>query len=493
MAKKRIPESSENINEEVEIYSEHSILCGLSPIIWEKRIFELIHENVHIPQKTVSYRPTDKLVFVILGIISGSETVYDLNYNLRVDQALLRSFGYDQCADQSVIQQTLNASTAENVQQLESALRSIWDQNSLTTALLENAVNENATGNNQVVTVVTIDIDLSGQPASRNAEHSTKGYFAGKKNIYGRQLARVLVPQTQEIVTESLYPGNTTSCSPFKAMITKMEQVLHLDSKAKRLLIQLRLDGGFGTDKNINFALWRDYQLLAKMRSASRTKKLVKSVCKWVDVPNNSDGALRQAGWVSTPHRYGRKTRQVAIRTPDSKKKNGYKYAVLISTDMKAKLHTIVTDYDARSGVPESSFCQDNQGLSIRKRRKRSFVAQQMLMLLSQLAHNLIKWMQNWMIDAVNQATPPQATTNTPSDDSNDIAEYTASVVKVLRERGIKRFVHQILSLSGKVVLKDKKVLGIIINPLYPLIDRMKTAFEALLRPFDIYVSLYEI
>ncbi len=492
MAEKRIPESSENINKEVEIYSEHSTLCGLSPVISEKRIFELIHENVHIPQKTVSYRPTDKLVFVILSIITGSETVYDLNYNLRVDQALLRAFGYDQCADQSVIQQTLNAATAENVQQLESALGSIWDQNNQTTALLDNASSTDRTD-----TVVTIDIDLSGQPASKNAEHSAKGYFAGKRNIYGRQLARVLVPQTQEIVAESLYPGNTTSCSPFKAMITKMEQVLHLNSKTKRLLIRLRLDGGFCTDKNINFALWRDYQLLAKMRSASRTKKLVKSVCEWVDVPNNSDGALRQAGWVTNPHRYARRTRQVAIRIPDSKKKDGYRYAVLIITDLEADLHTIVTDYDARSGVPESSFCQDNQGLSSRKRRKRSFVAQQMLTLLSQLAHNLIKWMQSWMIDAVKQATPPQATTNTPSDDSsddsNDIAEYTASVVKVLRERGIKRFVRHTLSLSGKVVLKDKRVLGIIINPLYPLVDRMKTAFEALLRPFDIYVSLYEI
>jgi len=473
MAKKRIPESSKNINKEVEIHSEHSTLCSLSPVLWEKRVFELIHENVHIPQKTVSYRPTDKLVFVILGIMSGSETVYDLNYNLRVDQALLRAFGYERCADQSVIQQTLDAATARNVQQLESALGSIWDQNNQTTALLENALINGK--------VVTIDIDLSGQPASRNAEHSTKGYFAGKKNTYGRQLARVLVPQTQEIATESLYPGNTTSCSPFKAMITKMEQALHLDSKAQRQLIRLRLDGGFCTDENINYALWRSYQLLAKMRSASRTRKLVKSVHEWVDVPSSSDGAPRQAGWVSNPHRYGRKTKQAAIRIPDAKKKDGYRYSVLITTDLKASLHETMTDYDGRSGVPESSFCQDNQGLSSRKRRKKSFVAQQMLMLLSQLAHNLIRWIQNWMIDAVEQATPPDDDTASPT-----------SVVTTLKQRGMKRFVHQILSLSGKVVMKEKRVVGIILNPFYPLISRIKTAFEALLRPFRIYVLLDE-
>jgi len=115
-------------------------------------------------------------------------------------------------------------------------------------------------------------------------------------------------------------------------------------------------------------------------------------------------------------------------------------------------------------------------------------VAQQMLMLLSQLAHNLIKWMQSWMIDAVKQTTPP----DDYHDNHDNIAEDTALIVEVLRERGIKRFVHHTLSLSGKVIMKGKRVVGIIINPLYPLINRMKTAFEALLRPFHIYVSLYE-
>ena len=493
MAEKRIRKSHKNVNNEVETevenHSEHSPLCALAPVISEKGMFNVIHENVQIPQKTVDYRPTDKLVFVILSIISGSETVYDLNHNLRVDRALLQAFGYESCADQSVVQETLSAATSENVQQLEDALGNIWDQNNMTATLLENALSREH--NAKVATkVTTMDIDLSGQPASRNAEHSTKGYFPGKKNTYGRQLARVLSPQTQEIVTESLYPGNTTSCSAFKAMVTRMEQVLHLDSKEQRQCIRLRLDGGFCTDENINYALWRSYQLLAKMRSSKRARKLAMSVQEWVDCPSSSDGSLRQAGWVPTPHRYGRKTRQVAIRTPDPKRKDGYRYSVLIITDMEADLNATVADYDSRSGVPESSFCQDNQGLSMRKRRKRSFVAQQMLTLLSQLAHNLIRWMQNWMIDAVEQSTPPD---DEDTAYENKAYEDKAVVVKFLKERGIKRFVRQILSLSGKVIMKGERVVGIILNPLYPLISRIKTAFEALLKPFRIYVSLDEI
>ncbi len=83
------------------------------------------------------------------------------------------------------------------------------------------------------------------------------------------------------------------------------------------------------------------------------------------------------------------------------KKGNGYQYSVLVITDMDADINTIVDDYDGRSGVPESTFCQDNQGLGMRKRRKKSFVAQQMLILLNQLAHNLIRWIQVWMIKAM--------------------------------------------------------------------------------------------
>ncbi len=193
-----------------------------------------------IPQKKVDYSPSDKLVFVVIGIMSGCEAVFDLNRQLRVDRPLLRAFGYEKCADQSVTQDTLNAATEQNVQELDAALKAIWDGNNLTIPLLEKARKEDR--------VVTVDMDLSGMPASKKAQGAEKGYFAGKRNIYGRQLARILVPETQEIVADCLYPGNRLSCKVFKDMVKKMEQVLPLDTKVQRRLIRLRLDGGFGTD-----------------------------------------------------------------------------------------------------------------------------------------------------------------------------------------------------------------------------------------------------
>lgn len=495
MAKKRIKQKRKKSKKKIQANSAHASLCALAPVIIDKKILEPIHAKVQIPQKEVLYRPTDKLVFVVLGVVSGCEAVFDLNQSLRVDRPLLRAFGYEKCADQSVIQGTLNAATGENVQQLEDALKAIWDENNLTVSLLEKAQREG--------TVVTIDMDLSGMPASKKAEKSEKGYFAGKRNIYGRQLARIVVPETQEIVTECLYPGNRLSCKVFKDMVKKMEQTLPSDTKVQRRLIRLRLDGGFGTDANINYALWRGYHLLVKIYSGKRAKVLAKSVQEWVDISPGSNNTSRQAGWVSKPHRYGGKTKQLAIRMP-RKKGDGYKYSVLVTTAMNADIQTTVTDYDGRSGVPESVFCQDNQGLGMRKRRKRGFVAQQMLTLLNQLAHNLIRWMQKWLTTAVEQSAMEQsaveqsAAESSSSDDESDhpgdfVPENAVLVVKTLNGLGMKRFVRQILSVSGRVVMKKGKVLQVILNPLYPLINRIRTAFVALLKPYGITVSLDEI
>jgi hypothetical protein len=53
--------------------------------------------------------------------------------------------------------------------------------------------------------------------------------------------------------------------------------------------------------------------------------------------------------------------------------------------------------YDQRSGGVETSFKGDKQGLGLSKRTKKRFEAQQMVMLLGSLAHNVIVWVRNWL------------------------------------------------------------------------------------------------
>jgi len=478
MAQKRISYKSKKRNRKSDtnvegITTTHVPLCALGEVIKEKEIFSPIHQLVKIPQKSIDYTPTDKLVFATLSITAGGETVYDVNTTLRPNKPLLVAFGYEKCADQSVLQQTINCATEENLSQLEQAINQIFKENNQITLFEEQAF-------------WTIDIDLSPLPASKASLGSKKGYVPKKKNQYTRQLARVLVPSTSEIVSQSLYYGNTVSCSVLKEMVYKMENQLFLDTQAKRQRIQLRLDAGFGTEKNINFALWRGYHILVKSYSQKRAKKLAKSVKEWVSVPSSADNTQREAGWVSCPHRYCRKTAQVAVRTPT--KKGGYSYSALVTTSINATLEQIVLDYDKRGGVPESAFCQDYQGLHVRKRRKGGFVAQKVLVLLSQLAHNLIIWMKSWLNDAL------EASLFTGEEEPNKGERKSVALAqKTIQERGMKRFIRQILALSGKVIVKEQKVVCIILNPLYPLINRISKAFDAFLKPYNIKVLLDEI
>ena len=130
----------------------------------------------------------------------------------------------------------------------------------------------------------------------------------------------------------------------------------------------------------------------------------------------------------------------------------------------------------------------------MRKRRKKSFVAQQMLILLNQLAHNLIQWVQNWMIKALRRISSMKSSwsnwwtpSNAPTHEDSDIA------VETLSSFGMKRFVRQVLCLSGEVTMRNGKVLQVSLNPLYLMISRIRTAFDALLKPYGIAVSLHEI
>jgi len=479
MAKRSVSKKRKKRNRKKEaVHTSHATLAALGPIIAEKKVFSPIHQLVSIDQKTIEYRPTDKLIFATLGFIAGVEAVYEINTVLRPNVGLLKAFGYEKCADFSVIQQTLNAATLENVTQLQSALEQIFKANNLTEALVEQSQEKDSP--------VTLDIDLSGQPASAKAQHSTKGYFAKAKNTTGRQLARVVVAETQEIVTETLYPGNRLSMFVLKDQVAKLESRLDLETPALRSRVRLRLDAGFGTDENINYLQRLCYEILVKVYSWQRSHSLAQSVTTWGRVAKDAENNLREVGWVTTPHRYARKTRQCAIRTP--KKKGGYSYHVLVTSDMSASLEEVIADYDARSGAPESTFCQDSQGLNLKKRRFHSFVAQQVLILLSQLAHNLIRWVQSWLQTAV---LAPKAYVEADTDSAT--GQMGSKVIKSLKERGIKRMIRQVLSLDGKVVFKRGKVKQILLNPLSPLIHRILTAFRRLLEPLKIQVSLDEI
>src|SRR5690242_9018413 len=82
-------------------------------------IFGPIRRGVRIAQKTVKHTPIDKLYDGFITMLAGAHGLVEINTRLRADPALQAAFGRSHCAEQSVVQETLDACTAENVEQME--------------------------------------------------------------------------------------------------------------------------------------------------------------------------------------------------------------------------------------------------------------------------------------------------------------------------------------------------------------------------------------
>jgi hypothetical protein len=75
--------------------------------------FAPLRESVQIRQKTVRYRPVDKLLDTLSGILCGAKTIAQNNLTIRTDRAVQRAFGRTGCAEQSTIARTLRACTVD--------------------------------------------------------------------------------------------------------------------------------------------------------------------------------------------------------------------------------------------------------------------------------------------------------------------------------------------------------------------------------------------
>src|SRR5208337_503372 len=152
-------------------------------------------QSVHIKQKVLRHTPTDKLKDCLINILAGGSGLVETNTLVRPDRAIQVAFGRGACAEQSTISDTLNACTAENVNQMRAAINLILRQYGC-------CCKHKYDRHWQL-----LDVDVTGMPAGRLGEGVTKGYFAGEKNCRGRQLGRVLASWYDEIVVDKLYNG----------------------------------------------------------------------------------------------------------------------------------------------------------------------------------------------------------------------------------------------------------------------------------------------
>jgi hypothetical protein len=442
----------------------HATLAALGVHLAKLDLFAPVRLLVQIAQKTVRYTPTEKLYDCFIGILAGAHGIADINRLLRADPALQAAFGRQGCAEQSTIQDTLDAATSTTVAEMEAAFLQILRDHS---RVVRHDFDQH---------YLWLDVDLTGVPCGPKAACATKGYFAGHKNRLGRQVGRVLAADYQEIVVDRLLEGKTQLTGALGPLMHAAQQTLCWTPEQRARTI-VRVDAGGGSVAQVNGLLTDGYAVLCKDYSARRAARLAESVTHWVDDPKEEG---RQVGWVTAATtEYVRAVRRLAVRY---RKPNGqWGTEVLITTVPAAvliarqgappptvaeeawELLATLYGYDGRGGACETSFQEDTYGLGMKRRNKRRFYAQEVLVQLTALAHNVLVWAKEWLVPAAPR----------------------------LRGYGMPRLVRDVLGVLGRVSLDHEgQVCQIVINEADRQAHWLFPAFQQLLMPHGVRISL---
>jgi hypothetical protein len=452
--------------------SAHASLAALGVQLQRLDLFGPIRQQVLIAQKTVRYTPTDKLYDAFIALLAGAQGLVEINGRLRPDPALQAAFGRGGCAEQSVVQETLDACTAETVEQMEAAWALIYRQHS-------QGYRHPYQTDWQV-----LDVDMSGMPCGKKAAMATAGYFAKQRNRRGRQLGRVLATRYREIVVDRLFDGKTQLNVAVLPLVSAAEVTLDLD-EAKRVRTLIRIDAGAGSISDINWLLMRGYFVLSKDYSTARARLLAKQVQEWIVDPRDGE---RQVGLVPGPAsdyhagQYRRRITRVAVRCRLANGQWGVGVVVsslpvadvctlagvdpaTAATDPTLALLAYVYLYDQRGGGVETAFKEDKQGLGITKRSKKRFAAQQVVALLGALAHNVLTWAKRWMMP----------------------------LAPALQRLGIKRLVRDVFGITGRVAVDcDGHVRQIMLTQANRLAAHLLIGLQSLASAGNVAVTLGE-
>lgn len=446
-------------------FSARATLVAIGAKVRAKSIFEPIAKTVRIAQKTVKYRPVEKLLDAYINILAGGQGMVEINKRIRPDRALQAAFGRSGCAEQSVVQDTLDACTVGNVAQMHQAMQVIYRQHS------------RGYRHDYDQAWQLLDADLTGRPCGKKAVLAQKRYFAHQRNRRGRQVGYVVATHYDEIVVERVFEGKMQLSLALPGLVEAAEHTLALGEPKRRRTI-LRVDAGGGSVDDVNWVLARGYHFHGKDYSANRVKILVGSVA-WVTDPKDTG---RQFGWVTAPtDLYSRPVRRIAVRC---RRKNGqWARGVILSSlspecvlqltgqsqesiqDPLAVLCAYVYFYDQRGGGVEIEIKEDKQGLGTKRRNKKRFEAQQMVAQLEALAHNTLVWARHWL------------TPHCPR----------------LAHWGMLRLVRDVCHMNGMILLDHTgRILQIVLNQAEPLARELSVGLASILTLEQIAVILGE-
>jgi len=211
----------------------------------------------------------------------------------------------------------------------------------------------------------------------------------------------------------------------------------------------VRSDAGFGSDANIDQALTAQWQVLTKNNGGRRPAAFARQV------PTTAWQALREDRWVApavTPLTYVRPVTCLVLRWLVSGGR--VKHAIVISSIVNWTVAETVAHYDDR-GQCETEIQADKGGLQLERRRKKRLAAQEALVLLTDVAHNLLAWLTPWMFP-----------------DS------------LLAGFGTTRLTQDVLHVPGRLLFAGDRLIEVGLNRQHPYADTVAVGLERLLAHF---------
>jgi hypothetical protein len=144
-------------------------LVALGFFVREYDLLAPIYSRLAFTQPTHTEYPIEALIEVWVSMLAGCRSISQINTKIRPDVVLAQAWGRPRFAEQSTVARVLDVCQVEQVEQLRAGVEAMY-------RWIGQAPQHNWTDAD-----LLIDIDLTGLPAGRQAEGSTKGYFSGKK------------------------------------------------------------------------------------------------------------------------------------------------------------------------------------------------------------------------------------------------------------------------------------------------------------------------
>ena len=145
-------------------------------------------------------------------------------------------------------------------------------------------------------------------------------------------------------------------------------------------------------------------------------------------------------------------------------------------------LQALVALYDQRGGGIETSF-KGEKSIGLTKRNTKRFEAQQVLMLLGSLTHNVIVLAHHWL----NAASPA-------SPESEQAPEGSSLGSDPLAHYGPLRMVRDVFHISGILRWDEQdRLIAIVLNQDALLAHRILFSLRHLLTPLQVAISLDKI